>query len=100
MFRCCSSAPGVALATGILFGLWPAVQLSRTPIGEMLQSSARRMAGTVHGRSAHGALISVQIALTLLLLAGAGSALEGFMRLLRTPLGYDPHHVLWVGVPL
>jgi predicted permease len=40
---------GVALATGILFGLWPAVQLSRTRIGHMLQAGRRRMAGTVHG---------------------------------------------------
>jgi predicted permease len=91
---------GVALATGILFGLWPAVQLSRTHLADVLQTGLRRIAGTVHGRSTHRVLISPQIAFTLLLLTGAGSALEGFLRLLHTPLGYDPHHVLWVGIPL
>jgi predicted permease len=35
-----------------------------------------------------------------LLLAGAGSAMEGFVRLMHMPLGYDPHHVLSLGIPL
>ena len=54
-------------------------------------------AGSVHGRRAHNALIAVQIALTLVLLAGAGSAMKGFLRLMHTPLGYDPHNVMSVG---
>ena len=48
----------------------------------------------------HGALISGQIALTLLLLAGAGAAIEGFVRLSNTPLGYDPHNLMSVGIPV
>src|SRR5262249_50720984 len=40
------------------------------------------------------------IALTLVLLAAAGSAMNSFLRLMRTPLGYDPHHVMSVGIPL
>ena len=63
---------GVAIATGILFGLWPALQLSRTQVGQVMQSSARRVAGSVRGRRAHNTLIAAQVALTLLLLAGAG----------------------------
>jgi predicted permease len=65
-----------------------------------MQSSARRVLGSVHGRRTYDALIAGQIALTLLLLAGAGSATEGFLRLLHTRLGYDPHNVISVGVPL
>ncbi|SPE33803.1 conserved membrane hypothetical protein [Candidatus Sulfopaludibacter sp. SbA3] len=91
---------GLALVTGVLFGTWPAVQMSRTQVGQMMQSSARRVAGSVHGRRTYNALIAGQIALTLLLLAGAGSAMEGFVRLMHTPLGYDPHHVMSVGIPL
>lgn len=90
----------VAMGTGILFGLWPALQLSRTQVGAIMQSSARRMAGSVRGRRTHNALISGQIALTLLLLAGAGSVMKSFVRLIHTPLGYDPHHVLSVSIPL
>jgi predicted permease len=90
----------VALATGVLFGLGPSLRLSRTQVGHMMQSSARRVLGSVHGRRTYDALIAGQIALTLLLLAGAGSAMEGFLRLLHTRLGYDPHNVISVGVPL
>jgi predicted permease len=90
----------VALGTALLFGLWPAIQLSRTQAGQILVSNTRRVAGSVRGRRAHNALIALQIALTLVLLAGAGSAMEGFLRLIRTPLGYDPHHVMSVGIPL
>ena len=90
----------VALGTGILFGLWPALQLSRSQLSRMALSGTRRVAGSVHGRRTHDALIAGQIALTLLLLAGAGAAMQGFARLMHTPLGYDPHNIVSVGVPL
>jgi predicted permease len=91
---------GVALATVLLFGLWPALHVSRTQVGQIMVSNTRRVAGSVRGRRAHNALIAGQIALTLVLLAGAGSAMKGFLRLMHTPLGYDPHHVMSVGIPL
>ncbi len=90
----------IALVTALLFGLWPALQLSRTQVGSIMVSNTRRVAGSVRGRRTHNALIALQIALTLVLLAGAGSAMTGFLRLMHTPLGYDPHHVISVGVPL
>ncbi|MGA2741133.1 MAG: ABC transporter permease [Bryobacteraceae bacterium] len=91
---------GLALATALLFGLWPALQLSRTPVGQIMVSNTHRVAGSVRGRRSHNALVALQIALTLVLLAGAGSAMKGFLRLMHTPLGYDPHHVMSVGIPL
>lgn len=90
----------VAVGTGILFGLWPALQLARADGAEALQSNARRVAGSVRGRRVHSTLIAGQIALTLLLLAGAGAAIEGFLRMLNVPLGYDPHNVMSVGIPV
>ena len=90
----------VALVTALLFGLWPALQLSRTQVGQIIASNTRRAAGSVRGRRAHNALIALQIALTLVLLAGAGSAMKSFLRLIHTPLGYDPHHVMSLGIPL
>jgi putative ABC transport system permease protein len=45
-------------------------------------------------------LIGGQIALTLLMLSGAGAALEGFLRLMNVRLGYDPHNVMSVGIPV
>jgi len=48
----------------------------------------------------HNALIAGQIALTLMMLAGAGASLEGFLHLLNIPLGYDPHNIMSVGIPV
>jgi predicted permease len=90
----------VALATGIVFGFLPAVYLSRMQLGRMMQTNGRRVAGNVSGRRTHNALIAGQIALTLLLLAGAGSAMKGFVRLMHTSLRYDPHNVMSVPIPL
>jgi predicted permease len=90
----------VALGTGVLFGLWPALQLSRTQIGQIMQSGTRRVAGSVRGRRTHSMLIAAQVALTLLLLAAAGSSMKGFAQLIHQPLGFDPHHVMAIGIPL
>ncbi len=90
----------VAMGTGVLFGLWPALQLSRTHIGEIMQSGALRVAGRVHGRRAHSMLIAAQVALTLLLLTGAGASMKGFTELIHQPLGFDPHNVMAIGIPL
>jgi predicted permease len=91
---------GVALLTGIFFGLWPALQLSRPQLGQMMQSNTRKLAGSARGRRTHNTLIAGQIAFTILLLAGAGASMEGFARLIHTPLGYDPHHVMSVWIPM
>jgi predicted permease len=60
----------------------------------------RTISGSGRGRRTHGVLISAQIALTLLLLVSAGAAIEGFVRLLHAPLGYDPHNVISIFIPL
>jgi putative ABC transport system permease protein len=90
----------VALLTGMLFGLWPALQLSRPDVGQVMQSGTRKIAGSISGRSMNNSLIAGQIALTLVMLAGAGAAIHGFLKLMHTPLGYDPHNVMSVGIPV
>jgi predicted permease len=90
---------GVALFTGIFFGMVPALQLSRPELAQVMQSSSRKIAG-VRGRTMNSALIAGQIALTLVMLAGAGAAMEGFLRMAHVPLGYDPHNVMSVGIPI
>jgi putative ABC transport system permease protein len=90
----------VAVGTGVLFGLWPAWQLSRPEVSQVMQSNTRKTTGDVRGRRTHGALIAGQIALTLLMLSGAGAAVDGFLRLAHTKLGYDPHNVMSVGIPV
>jgi putative ABC transport system permease protein len=91
---------GLALVTGILFGLVPALQFARPEISQVMQSGTRKVAGSVRGKRLHSVLIAGQIALTLLLLTTAGAAIESFVRMLRVNLGYDPHNVMSVGIPV
>jgi len=90
---------GLALLTGILFGLSPSLQLSRPDVASIMQASSKRTGG-VRGKRVHGALIAGQIALTLVLLAAAGAAIEGFLHLMHTNLGYEPHNTMSVGIPV
>ncbi len=89
----------LAIFTGILFGLWPALQLSRPDVAQIMQSSTRRVAGG-RGRVMNQILVAGQIALTLVMLAGAGAAMRGFVSLLHVHLGYDPQNVMSVGIPV
>jgi len=90
----------VAVSTGIIFGLWPALQLSKPDVSHIMQSNTRKTTGDAKGRRMHAMLIGGQIALTLLMMAGAGAAIEGFLRVAHVYLGYDPHNVMSVGIPI
>ena len=91
---------GLAFATAIVFGLSPALQLSRPDIGRLMQSSGRRVMGSSHAKRAHRVMVAAQIALTLLLLSAASAAGKGFLRLLKADLGYDPHAAMSVPIPI
>lgn len=90
----------LAFLTSIVFGLWPALQLSRPQLARLVQSSSRRVAGSVGARRSHGALVAAQVALTLLMLTAAAAAGKGFLRLVNTDLGYDPHNAMSVPIPV
>jgi predicted permease len=89
----------LALATGVLFGLSPALQLSNPDLAQAMSGSRRTTSG-IRSKRTHGILVAAQVALTLILLTGAGEALAAFARLARADLGYDPHHTMSVGIPL
>src|SRR5207302_4550561 len=57
-------------------------------------------AGSVGARRSHGALVAAQVALTLLMLTAAGAAGKGFLKLVNTDLGYDPHNAMSVPIPI
>jgi predicted permease len=90
----------LAFATAILFGLSPALQLSRPDIGRLMQSSGRRVMGSANAKRAHRVMVAAQVALTLLLLSAASAAGKGFLRLLKADLGYDPHAAMSVPIPI
>jgi predicted permease len=86
-------ACAVTLATGVAFGLIPAWTASRARAGEALQTTASR-GGVRHGTT-RGALVVVEVALSMLLLTGAGLMIGSFLRLARVSPGFDPEGV-WV----
>jgi predicted permease len=89
----------LALLTGILFGLVPALRLSRHDPARLLPG---RQIGFAAAPQKHrwSILIAAQVALTLLLMATAGTAIRGFLRLTQMPLGYDPANVMQLGISL
>ncbi len=91
---------GLAIVTGVFFGLSPAMQFSRPEVSQVMQATTKKVMGGVRGKRMHNMLIGGQIALTLLLLATAGAAIQGFIRLNNSHLGYNPHNVMSVGIPV
>src|ERR1700757_5238542 len=89
---------GLAVLSGGIFGLFPALQSSQPEISQVMQASMRRLTGSVKGRRMHTALIAGQIALTLLLMTAAAASIQAFIHMNRVPLGYDPQHVMSIGL--
>jgi putative ABC transport system permease protein len=90
---------GVATLTGILFGLAPALHASKPDPGNMLKESGRGLSQSGRNRL-RSALIVSEVALSLMLLVGAGLLINSFWRLLRTDAGFDPRSVLALDIPL
>jgi putative ABC transport system permease protein len=91
---------GLAIVTSVIFGLSPALQLSRPDVARLMQGSGRRVAGSASAKRAHNALIAAQVALTILLLTVASAAGKGFLHILSAHLGYEPHNVMSVPIPI
>ena len=91
---------GLAVLSGVIFGLFPALQSSQPEISQVMQAGTRRLTGSVKGRRMHTALIAGQIALTLLLMTAAGAAIQSFIRMNTVPLGYEPQHAMSVVIPI
>jgi putative ABC transport system permease protein len=84
----------LSLLTGVAFGIVPAFQSSRSQLAEDLKEAKKGASGSVrHGRSLHG-LVVVEIALALVLVAGAGLMTRSFRSVLRIDAGFEPHNVL------
>jgi len=79
--------------TIFIVGLLPALSASQVSLTETINEAGSRLAGTRSGNRLRGALVVVEVALTIVLLAGASLVLRSFVNLARVPLGFDPHQV-------
>ncbi|HEU4509142.1 MAG TPA: ABC transporter permease [Pyrinomonadaceae bacterium] len=83
-----------SVLTGILFGLVPALQISRTDVQEAIRESGRGLSGSLRKSRFRQALIVGEIALSVVLLAGAGLLFRSFMRLHSVDTGFVSQQVL------
>ena len=89
----------ISLLTGIIFGLAPALQVSRTDLNETLKEGGRGNAGvSPHRAFLRRALVVSEIALSLVLLVSAGLLIESIKHLTQVSPGFDPHGVLTADV--
>jgi len=84
----------VAVATGILFGLAPAIQISRSALFESLKEGSRGSTAGRHSQLARSVLVVSEVAFSLMLLVGAGLLVRSFALMLAEPLGFDPENLL------
>ncbi len=89
-----------AVLTAVVFGLVPALQTARQDIVDPLRDSGKGTSGGFRRRRLSNALVVAEVALSLVLLTGAGLLMRSFVNLTTADLGLDPEHVLFARVPL
>jgi len=87
---------GASVLTGILFGLAPSLQLSRSDVQESLKESGRGASGSKRHNRLRNLLIVTEVALSVVLLAGAGLLFRSFLQLQSVNAGFTPQQVLTV----
>jgi putative ABC transport system permease protein len=91
---------GIALLTGIAFGLAPAVLSSKTNFSNALKEGGRETSATSRGARIRDALVVFEVALALMLLIGAGLLIKSFVNLQHIDPGFNPRSALRVDVSL
>ena len=90
----------VTLATGIIAGLAPALGVSTPDLNRSLKEGGRSASEGVHRHRLRNLLVVSEFALALILLAGAGLMIRTLLLLGRVDLGFNPHNVLTMKIPL
>jgi putative ABC transport system permease protein len=90
----------LAIGSTLLFGLIPALQVSRPSVNEALQQGAKGSTGGLHTNRLRAFLVVSQVSLSLLLLAGAGLLIKSFYNLRATNPGFDPVRVMTANITL
>ena len=90
----------ITLATGIIFGLAPSLTSTKTDLNESLKEGSVSTTTEPGRRRLRSTLVVSEMALALVLLAGAGLLVRTFLRLMDVDLGIDPTNVLTLGISL
>ena len=90
----------ISVATGILFGLVPAWQATRTNFNDALKEGGKTAAGQAGRTRLRSALVVAEVALSLVLLIGAGLMIRSFIEIFRTDFGINPDNVVSMKVAL
>lgn len=90
----------VSMGTGILFGIVPALRLSRVNLSDALKQAGGRSGLSGHGKFTRDTLVVVEVALAMILLTGAGLMIESFAKLRALNPGFNTDDVLTFRIPL
>ena len=90
---------GITLLTGVVFGLAPGLAISRSQVGNLLKDESRGATGSGHTRMRNSFVVA-EIAISLVLLAGAGLMLRSLRALLHQSPGFEARNVLTFSVNL
>jgi len=100
-FKVLAFTAALAIGTGLLVGVWPALRVSRTAsLTLSLHEGSRGTSDGAQRQRVRSGLVVAQVALALLLLAGAGLTLKSFRNAQNTPLGFNPANILVADVLL
>ena len=92
-----ATAALLVIPTTLLFGLVPAIRLSRTPIGSVMARSSRQVGSSLSARGGQW-LIACEVALAVVLVAGSGLMIRSFLRMSAVDLGFNPDALLTMEV--
>ncbi len=90
----------VSILTGLIFGLVPALQGSKSDLNESLKDGGRGATTGIRGRRLRNILVVAEIAIALVLLIGAGLMIRSFLTLQKVNLGFNPDNILTLRVRL
>jgi putative ABC transport system permease protein len=91
---------GISVFTGVLFGLFPAVSVSRPNLAATLNESGSRSGISFRSSKLRSALVVSEMALALILVIGAALLIRTYLKLQAVDPGFDPHNVLTMAMSI